>query len=277
MNARVSYSFQRLPYGACPARSRGNPKISLWLSVDPLAGVNPDKTPYNYTSNNPVVRIDPTGMVDNPIYGTDGTFLGTDDKGLQGEMIVMNKEDFKQGMSHEEAMKLNKGIDGFLNPDIANQALEHYSKLPDRPDFDGMLTLEEANKWYREGNGQPLYVDASKIDISPISTMDIKKGESLYINFESPINFNIQVGLVYGTIKITRIDDKGSVLLGAPNGYLDNYGFEFQQGRTFRNFLTWIGKNIAGKGQPFNIYTYGYSKLKRPPRFNYEFPIGPKD
>ena len=91
MNARVSYSFQRFPYGACPARSRRNkpyiptsvgrkeldeetglyyygaryydPMISLWLSVDPLAG-HPnqvDKTPYGYAWGNPVRLTDPDG------------------------------------------------------------------------------------------------------------------------------------------------------------------------------------------------------------------------
>ncbi len=93
MNARVSYSFQRFSYGAryvaCPARSRRNkpyiptsvgrkeldektglyyygaryydPKISLWLSVDPLAGEYPGMSPYNYTAGNPVKYIDPDG------------------------------------------------------------------------------------------------------------------------------------------------------------------------------------------------------------------------
>jgi len=59
MNARVSYSFQRFSYGACPARSRGNPMISLWLSVDPLAGEYPSMSPYNYTAGNPINLVDP--------------------------------------------------------------------------------------------------------------------------------------------------------------------------------------------------------------------------
>ncbi len=62
MNARGSYSFQRFPYGACPALSRGNPKISLWLSVDPLAEKYPSVSPFAYTYGNPVRFVDPTGM-----------------------------------------------------------------------------------------------------------------------------------------------------------------------------------------------------------------------
>ncbi len=71
MNARVSYSFQRFPYGArygaCPARSRGNPKISLWLSVDPLAGEYPSVSPYVYTVSNPINFFDPDGKIPLPL------------------------------------------------------------------------------------------------------------------------------------------------------------------------------------------------------------------
>ncbi len=38
--------------------------LSSWLSVDPLAAARPNLSPYNYCQNNPVVRVDPTGMLD---------------------------------------------------------------------------------------------------------------------------------------------------------------------------------------------------------------------
>ena len=37
-----------------------DPRISVWLSVDPLA--EKTMTPYQYVNNNPVMLIDPTGM-----------------------------------------------------------------------------------------------------------------------------------------------------------------------------------------------------------------------
>jgi len=48
-----------------------NPRTSVWLSVDPLAEVQPDKTPYHFVSNNPISRVDPTGMLDHE-YDKDG-------------------------------------------------------------------------------------------------------------------------------------------------------------------------------------------------------------
>ncbi|WP_211219581.1 SpvB/TcaC N-terminal domain-containing protein [Flavobacterium subsaxonicum] len=41
-----------------------DPKSSIWLSVDPLAESQSNKTPYHYCSNNPINRTDPTGMID---------------------------------------------------------------------------------------------------------------------------------------------------------------------------------------------------------------------
>ncbi len=38
-----------------------NPRVSQWLSVDPLAEKHPNESPYIYTSNNPIIYIDPDG------------------------------------------------------------------------------------------------------------------------------------------------------------------------------------------------------------------------
>ncbi|MCR9155590.1 MAG: RHS repeat-associated core domain-containing protein, partial [Bacteroidetes bacterium] len=39
-----------------------DPKISVWLSVDPLATNYPYISPYNFVENNPLKFVDPTGM-----------------------------------------------------------------------------------------------------------------------------------------------------------------------------------------------------------------------
>jgi uncharacterized protein RhaS with RHS repeats len=43
-----------------------DPALGRWMNMDPLAEHSPEKTPYHYCSNNPINRIDPTGMCDDP-------------------------------------------------------------------------------------------------------------------------------------------------------------------------------------------------------------------
>ncbi|MBU0559360.1 MAG: RHS repeat-associated core domain-containing protein, partial [Bacteroidetes bacterium] len=38
--------------------------VGIWMSVDPLAHLRPGLSPYQYAQNNPLLRIDPTGMLD---------------------------------------------------------------------------------------------------------------------------------------------------------------------------------------------------------------------
>lgn len=54
-------------------------------------------------------------MLSSPIYNTAGDFLGTDDEGLQGKAIVMNEDDFSQGMFHESAVAANLGRGGLVD------------------------------------------------------------------------------------------------------------------------------------------------------------------
>lgn len=47
-----------------------DPKISIWLSVDPLAEKYPNVSPYVYCLNNPINAIDPDGRDVIPVHGT---------------------------------------------------------------------------------------------------------------------------------------------------------------------------------------------------------------
>lgn len=89
-------------------------KLSMWLSVDPLAmeGHNIFLSPYHSSSNNPVMRVDPDGMFDSPIFDYDGYFLGFDSEGYSGQVRVMDKTRYAQltnncttEMSHQVAVQ----------------------------------------------------------------------------------------------------------------------------------------------------------------------------
>jgi len=41
-----------------------DPHVGGFISIDPMAGMRPGLSPYNYCSGNPILRVDPTGMLD---------------------------------------------------------------------------------------------------------------------------------------------------------------------------------------------------------------------
>ncbi len=54
------YYFEARYYNAWTCR---------FITIDPLTGKHPDKTPYHYCSNNPINRVDLSGMADGPTGG----------------------------------------------------------------------------------------------------------------------------------------------------------------------------------------------------------------
>jgi len=121
----------------------------------------------------------------------------------------------------------------------------------------------DANEWYREGGGNPLFVNAAKIDLSPVKKSDFSKvGDSFYKNFA--FTTNTETGLVYGNIKLTLMNDKGVIKLGGTGGLLDKYDFDYKSGvkNIPRNIDTWIGKQRAGKGTGYDIFNYGTGTVK---------------
>jgi len=236
--------------------------VGRWFAVDLMAHLREWVSTYNFLQNSPLNRVDPTGALDNPIYDENGDFLGTDDKGLQGEAIVMNKEDFKQGMSHEDA--LDKGtllsdVPLVRSSEFFEKIEIHHEGLSRRPDWDGHLTLDEANEWYRTGNGQPLFTDLSKVNLSGIFSL----GES-YVRQVKSFNLllnstSLNDGLVYGSITLKRYPNH------QVRAFADEYNFEMH---SFWNPLNWprnvetvIGQKYAGEGQSFEINLYGSKKL----------------
>ena len=74
-----------------------DPQTSIWLSPDPLRGNNPHLTPYNFMSNNPVMRIDPTGMDDGWVEGEDGNITYDADVHSQQDLKDQGKSGTYKG------------------------------------------------------------------------------------------------------------------------------------------------------------------------------------
>jgi hypothetical protein len=219
-----------------------------------------NESPYSFMGNNPIINVDPTGMVYNPIYDEEGEILGTDDKGLQGKAIVMDEKNFEQGMSHEDALSHSLGAEGLSSDAAKTKLLDHKTGLKDRPDWDGHITLSEANDWYRNGGGQPLFADLPKLDLSGIYSL----GED-YVGQVKSINLlvnsnSLNDGLVYGQVTFKRYPNHHV------RAYADEYNFEMHNPKNPlnwpRNAKTIIGRSFAGQGQKYEINLYGSKQLK---------------
>lgn len=144
--------------------------------------------------------------------------------------------------------------------------LNHYAHEVDKATLkkqilkDGKLTLSEANKWWNRGGGDPLTVDASKVDLNFLRTrlgqfpVGVVRGVQTFGNSSD--------GLVYGSIDV--------IYNGKEQFYIlqDRYEFEMHSGSSFRvqarNFFTRIGNWHAGSGVPYSIYFNGLNTPKLP-------------
>lgn len=249
-------------------------QLGRWNSVDPMAHMRTEWSPYNAFRDNPILNIDPNGALDSPVYDTEGSFLGTDDQGLQGLGIVMKKEDFKQGMKHKDALKKNLGAKGLKTDQAKKNFSQSYRSLPSRPDYDGKITIDEADKWYRDGNNTPLYADLSQIDLKFITTsvFNNRVGASKYIQ----TFYDSEDGGVYGHLTLTYQGNNSVSCVS------DNYGFEMHYApsnksnvgdrmsenakRMVRNMATFGGRiranrSLLDNGKAFDIMFYNQGTI----------------
>ena len=244
-------------YGA----RRYDPAYCLFTQMDPLAEKYPHLNPYVYCAGNPVRFVDPDGK--NPIFNRKGVFLGVDDWGMKGDALFfdMEEKDFTFKYSHEEALKKNLGVNSLLNDDAKELYLNTYNHLPNRPDWDGYITLQEANDWYRNGNGQPLFADFCQIDMSSFISLGDKFAGKRYTFNLLWIYGATNDALVYGNLTFTRLpNDK-------VRAERDIYDFDMHPWKSLRsivrNIETYIGNIVAGRGKGFPIYFYGTQQFKR--------------
>ena len=261
-----------------------DPSIGRWNAVDPLAENRAWVAPYNYVQNNPVLRIDPTGAIDNPIYDNEGNFLGTDEKGLQGDAIIMDRRHFTQGMSHNEAMAFNLGT-SVMSKGAQAKMSNHFSGLKDRPDYDGFVTINEGIAWAKvhpnvinnATTSDALYINSGTLNFGSLSVdnIELEEGEKGNVNLFDFANFasssSRSTTYALGNTQIQLLNAKtGEIKL-----FSDFYDWDFhnypssrqQEGKlpeSQRDKLIYYERIRAGVNDShgFPIFMYGVGKIK---------------
>jgi uncharacterized protein RhaS with RHS repeats len=67
--------------------------LGRFTGVDDLADISSNKTPYHYTSNNPVNRIDPLGLTDFKVNKETGEIAQVGEKKDEPDRILKTNKD----------------------------------------------------------------------------------------------------------------------------------------------------------------------------------------
>jgi hypothetical protein len=135
-----------------------DPAIGRWINVDPLAEVQPDKTPYHFCSNNPINRIDPDGNFDYPIITitkqktgktTDQTVIGY--SGGKTTKVDLYKAVVTDTEDSSFRMEFSLTRDAWVDPDGGGVA-KNVAFEPKDGNINH-FTAKEMSKGYPEGNG----------------------------------------------------------------------------------------------------------------------------
>lgn len=214
-----------------------------------------------------------------PIYDTEGNFLGTDELGIWGPPLIMERELFRQGMSYMEAAEV--AILGEWPEGIEEKVNSHYETLKFRPDYDGFVTIGEGISWAKShpdalkhpNPDNTLYINAAFLDFGVISTDDFKIiGNVEPINLFSNKNLLKSLGnpelmaTIYALGRVNmRLVDRDKRLVEIINDKATDYDWN-RGGDWKRDWFIRVNNRIFGIDPAihgFKIYYYGYGILNQ--------------
>ena len=104
-------------------------KPPVFTSRDPMMDQRPWLSPYHYCSNNPVGKVDPSGMLDedNPVFTSDGTYLGCTKEGYTGMVLICDAPLNIPDYTADELLSQADGTLAFTYDDVRDR-LSHDAK-----------------------------------------------------------------------------------------------------------------------------------------------------
>ncbi|MGD9493446.1 MAG: RHS repeat-associated core domain-containing protein [Bacteroidales bacterium] len=98
--------------------------LSVWLSMDPMSDKYPQLSPYNYCALNPLIYIDPTGMIIDPAGSEENSAYNDYRKEINARIDVINDKMSGLDKSSDEYSKLNIELISYNQINTELDALE---------------------------------------------------------------------------------------------------------------------------------------------------------
>jgi RHS repeat-associated protein len=223
-----------------------DPALGRWLSIDPLAEIAPNKTPYHFCSNNPINRIDPTGLTDYKVNGETRTI----NDGHNDVSMKVSERQFNKLQS-----KFDNGGSG-------------YEKMMNRlSDKNGFRTTSSS-----------LYTDSSGNTGINISSVIHKAGSGTYADWSKNKSLgnlgqvNDVVDNIGGSLGanagLTSLGSNGKLYFETPNGGVFR-GNQYASTTSIAKYGSKIGRVTGPFGHTISAGQIGYGVYRDGGQFGY--------
>lgn len=241
----TALNLQQLLFGA----RNYDPAVGRWWSVDLLAMLAPDKTPYHFVSNNPINRIDPLGLTDYIVNGKTRTI----NDGHHDVSIKVSERQFNR--LHR---KFDRGGSG-------------YERMMNRMSVqNGFTTFGTFGEAYTDASGTH-YLKGVSITAHKAggdSYADWSKNKSLdNIGQVNDVVDNIGGSLGANT-GLTRLGSNGKLYFETPNGGVFR-GNQYVSSTSIAKYGSKIGRVTGPVGYAISAGQIGYGVYRDGGQFGY--------
>ena len=200
-----------------------DPRVSLWIGVDPMAGKYPVSSPYAYCINNPIILVDPDGRDIEPTF-----YLGENnensrkyfqqiiDKGLEGQFVSY----FAKGQNGNTVLAIKATEGGGDLSQMSSSGQAFYKELTAM--INDHSVTAKVDVFYGSNDVITGNYKNNAIDIADIMQFN-ESGKDVYNNVGASKTGKLTHELVEQFYKAKQGESKGSM-----TGYRKNHDLAIQ-------------------------------------------------